>query len=124
MTFIRIKHAEPLSRLRVRLTLTDGASVTRNLERLLVGPAFDAVRGDPLLFRQVKPVDGTIAWPNGADLCPDTVIWGGPPPAKYRRPEADLTPTSGQDRPAGSSLRSGAKRRSRPAPATLVSARR
>ncbi len=124
MTFIRIKHAEPLSRLRVRLTLTDGASVTRNLEQLLVGPAFDAVRGDPSLFRQLTAVEGTIAWPNGADLCPDTVIWGGPPPAKYRRPEAGLTPTSGQDRPARTSLRSAAKRRSRPAAADTSTARR
>ena len=66
---------------RLCLTLTDGAVVERDVSELLCGPVFDALREDAGLFSQAEAVGGTVAWPNGADLCPDVLIWGGPPPA-------------------------------------------
>jgi Protein of unknown function (DUF2442) len=56
-----------------------GRSIERDVEPLLVGPVFEAVRDHPEIFRAAKVAYGTVVWPNGADLCPDVLIWGGPP---------------------------------------------
>jgi len=77
MSFIRIREVVPLEGFRVRLTLTDGNSVERDLSRLLAGPIFDPISRDESLFREVRVEQGALVWPNGADLCPDVVIWGG-----------------------------------------------
>ena len=77
---LRIKHAIPLSGYRLQLTLTDGSIVERDVKDLLLGPVFESIRRDPELFRQVKVERGTLCWPGDIDLCPDTILWGGPPP--------------------------------------------
>jgi hypothetical protein len=77
---LRIKHATPLSGYQLRLTLTDGSIVERDVEDLLRGPIFETIRHDPDLFRQVKVERGTLTWPGNVDLCPDTILWNGPPP--------------------------------------------
>jgi Protein of unknown function (DUF2442) len=77
---LRIKHATPISGYRLRLTLSDGSVVERDLEALLEGPVFESIRHDPELFRQVKVERGTLSWPGDVDLCPDTILWNGPPP--------------------------------------------
>jgi hypothetical protein len=81
MTLVRIQDAAPLEGFRVRLTLTDGRIVERDLEELLTGPAFAGLRSDPERFREFRVESGTLVWPSGADLCPDVLIWGGLPPA-------------------------------------------
>ena len=44
------------------------------------------------VFAQVRANGGTVTWPNGADLCPDVVIWGGLPPSDPRsRPECAVS---------------------------------
>ena len=90
MELLRIREVALVEGFRVRLTLTDGNSIERDLESLLTGAIFDAVRTDPALFRQVRVEAGALAWPNGADLCPDVVIWGGPPPTGIQIPPRDL----------------------------------
>jgi hypothetical protein len=40
---LRIKHATPISGYRLRLTLTDGSVVERDLEALLHGPVFESI---------------------------------------------------------------------------------
>lgn len=77
---LRIARVEPLDKLRVRLMLTDGTVIERDLTAALSAPVFAPLRDDPDLFGQVSVEDGTLVWPNGLDLCPDMAIWGGAPP--------------------------------------------
>ena len=60
---------------RVELWFTDGTTRIVDLARFLDGPAFQRIRNDPEVFRQVQvdPELGTIVWPNGADICPDLI---------------------------------------------------
>lgn len=61
-----------LARYVVELTFEGGERRVIDLEPLLEGPAFDALKSDYDLFRQVHVDDeiATIAWPNGADITP------------------------------------------------------
>ena len=79
MDLIRISSVTPLDGFRLRLTLTDGSVVERDVQPLLVGPVFEAVRNSAEVFGAAMAASGTVVWPNGADLCPDVLIWGGPP---------------------------------------------
>ena len=85
MSLLRIRQVEPLDGHRVRLTLTNGTVVDRDLAPLLRGPMFELVKKDPECFRAVRVEAGGLAWKNGADLCPDTVIWAGAPPEDESR---------------------------------------
>ena len=76
---LRIKRAIPLTGYKLQLTLTDGSVVERDVGPLLLGPIFEPIRRDPELFRKVSVERGTLCWPDGVDLCPDTVLWNGPP---------------------------------------------
>ena len=81
MALIRIAKAEPLEGYNVELTLTSGEVIQRDLRHFLSGPVFDLIRHDEQQFRQLRAESGTLVWPNGADLCPDVVIWDGLPPS-------------------------------------------
>jgi hypothetical protein len=83
---VRIAAIAPLEGRRVRLTLTGGTAVERDLSALPVGPVFREIRENPARFREVRVEAGALAWTDGADLCPDTVIWGGLPPVGVARP--------------------------------------
>ncbi len=66
----------------------DGKRKQVNLLPLLEGPVFEPLR-DPGVFARVMldPVAGTVAWPNGADIAPET-LYKLPPetkPATKRR---------------------------------------
>lgn len=80
MALLRIREVKPLEGFKLRLILTDGSTIEREISRLLIGPVFENIRNDPALFAQVRVEGGTVVWPSGADLCPDVLIWGGPPP--------------------------------------------
>ena len=80
MTLVRIQEAAPLDGYRVRLRLTDGRVIERDLADHLTGPAFADIRSSPKRFREFRVEAGTLVWPCGADLCPDVLIWGGLPP--------------------------------------------
>jgi hypothetical protein len=79
MTLIRIKQVEPLPGHRLRLTLSNGEVVERDVGKYLVGPVFDAIRTDPAVFAQVRVEHGTVVWPGDVDLCPDVLIGDGMP---------------------------------------------
>lgn len=91
MELVRIVEVIPLDGFRLSLKLTDGSVIERDVSSLLQGPMFDPIRSNPELFRQGRAQDGTVVWPNGADLCPDVIIWGGPPPADASSFRAETT---------------------------------
>src|SRR5262245_10162689 len=76
----RIRTAEALKGFRLRLELTNGSVIERRVRKWMTGPIFADLRADPEKFAGVRVEHGTVTWPNGADLCPDLLIWGGPPP--------------------------------------------
>ena len=80
MSLVRIRDVVPLEGFRLRLTLTDERVIEQDISTLLVGPVFEPIRSDRSIFCQVRAEAGTVVWPNGADLCPDVLIWGGAPP--------------------------------------------
>ena len=88
MKLVRIREARPLGNYRIELTLTDGRVVERDLGPMLAGPVFTEIRNDEARFMEVRVEGGTLIWPNGADLCPDVVIWGGLPPVDAASDEA------------------------------------
>ncbi len=91
---LRVRTVTPLSGRSVRLTLTDGSVVVRDLTDLLNGPVFEPTAADDALFRRVHAQDGTVVWPGDVDIAPETLIWDGPDPkpAEVRRPAASLRP--------------------------------
>jgi hypothetical protein len=76
---LRIRRATALDGRRLRLTLTNGDVIERDIGALLWGPVFEPLRIDAR-FRQVTVRAGTVAWPGDVDLDPDVLIWGGPAP--------------------------------------------
>jgi hypothetical protein len=86
MALLRIREVKVLKGFKLRLTLTDSSVIERDVSRLLVGPVFESIRKDPALFAKVRVEGGTVVWPNGADLCPDVLIWGGAPPEEGQQP--------------------------------------
>jgi hypothetical protein len=53
--------------------------VERDLTDLLRGLLFDPIAADDQLFREVRVEYGTLVWPGGIDIAPETLIWDGPP---------------------------------------------
>ena len=88
---LRIRRATALDNFRVRLTLTSGEEIERDLSAVLWGPVFEPLRRDPSRFRVLSVEAGTITWPGDVDIDPDTLIWGGPAPDDQEvRPAAFL----------------------------------
>ena len=76
---IRVREVEPLHDFVVRFTFTNGEERDIDLDQYIEGPIFQPLRDDPALFRAAYVAHGTISWPNGADIDPDTVYLGLPP---------------------------------------------
>jgi len=73
----RVASAEVLPGLRLRVRFNDGTNGDVELEGFLSdekvrGTVFEALR-EPEFFSSFSVVDGTIQWPNGADLAPDAM---------------------------------------------------
>ena len=92
---LRLRRVAPLDGFVVRLTLTDGREVERDLEGLLVGAVFEPIRRDLGMFRRVRVRSGTLAWPGDIDLDPDVLIWGGAAPTVDATPPRRLVLTPG-----------------------------
>ena len=95
---LTIRAVEALDDYWLRLTLSDGAIVERDVRRLLVGPVFEGLRSDYASFRAARARHGTVEWPGNLDLAPETLIWNGPVPMDPSEPPARLVlhhPTAG-----------------------------
>jgi hypothetical protein len=79
---IAVRSVTPLEGFLVSLEFSTGEQKVIDLEPLLHGPVFEAIRADAELFRSVKVDEelGTIVWSNGADLDPN-VLYGSHTPA-------------------------------------------
>ena len=93
---LRIRSAAVLRDRTLRLTLTDGTIVERDVQDLLWGPAFDRIRVDDVAFGRARARFGTVTWSGNVDIAPETLIWDGPDPddGDNRRPEPFLRPRS------------------------------
>ena len=86
---------------RIHVTFNDNSENTIDFRRWLDGPVFEPLK-DPGYFRKFFLEGGTVAWPNGADIAPET-----------------LYETTTRERRHGSALKSGVVRRTkRRAPAS------
>jgi hypothetical protein len=57
---------------RIRLVFNDGLDATLNFRPWLKGRVFEPLR-DLDYFRRFFVDGGTVAWPNGADIAPETL---------------------------------------------------
>jgi hypothetical protein len=67
-----IVRAEYRGEYRIHLAFNDGVANTVDVEPWLEGPVFEPLR-DPAYFQRFFLEGGTIAWPNGADIAPETL---------------------------------------------------
>ena len=73
MTFLpSVVRAEYRGGFRIHLTFNDLSERTVDFRPWLEGPVFEALR-DPAYFREFFVDGGTVAWPNGADIAPETL---------------------------------------------------
>ena len=70
----RVVKAEPCGPHSLDLRFKDGRRKRVNLLPLLDGPVFQPLR-DPAFFARgvLDPMAGTVVWPNGADIAPETL---------------------------------------------------
>jgi hypothetical protein len=77
MAAVYIQSVNFLEGYRLRLTLTDGSVIERDVAALMGGPLFTPILLDPSLFRAASVEGGAVVWPNGAELSHEDLI---PPP--------------------------------------------
>lgn len=83
---------------RIHLTFNDGLEATVDFQPWLTGPVFEPLQR-LAYFRKFFLDGGTVAWPNGADVAPETLYDA----ARVTRSNPALQPTAA----AGSSRRRG-----------------
>ena len=57
---------------RIRVTFNDGTEATVDFRPWLSGPVFEPLK-HVAYFRKFFVDGGTVAWPNGADIAPETL---------------------------------------------------
>ena len=73
---VRVRSVELREGFTVNVLFTDGSQREINLTPYLRGPIFEPIRVDPAMFRSMQVEEGTIAWPDGADIDPDVLYYG------------------------------------------------
>jgi hypothetical protein len=67
-----VVQAEYRGDFRIRLVFSDGVEGTIDFSDWLDGPVFEALK-DPAYFERFFIEGGTVTWPNGADIAPETL---------------------------------------------------
>ncbi|KYH32038.1 DUF2442 domain-containing protein [Neomoorella mulderi] len=69
-----VRSAYPVGNHHLILEFETGEYRVVDIRPFIKGPVFEPLK-DPAFFRQVKadPESRTVAWPNGADICPDVL---------------------------------------------------
>ena len=67
-----VVHAEYRGGYRIHVTFNDGTAKTIDFSPWLNGPIFEPLK-DPEYFRRFFLDGWTVAWPNGADIAPETL---------------------------------------------------
>lgn len=68
----QVTHAEHRGGHRLHLTFSDGREKTVDFTPWLEGPVFEPLR-DESYFRTFFLEGGSVGWPNGADIAPETL---------------------------------------------------
>jgi Protein of unknown function (DUF2442) len=68
----RISEVAAAEDYKLRLTFTNGEQGIYDCSSLLDFGVFKEL-GDLNYFKQVRVLDGTVAWPHELDICPDTL---------------------------------------------------
>ena len=64
--------AEYRGEFRIHLVFSDRSEATVDFRQWLDGPVFEPLK-DPSYFRRFFLDGGTVVWPNGADIAPETL---------------------------------------------------
>jgi hypothetical protein len=73
MTFLpAVIRAEYRGGYRIHVTFSDNSEKTIDFAPWLDGPVFEPLKA-PHYFRRFFRDGGTVAWPNGADIAPETL---------------------------------------------------
>ena|SRR5687767_5685491 len=73
MTFLpSVVRAEYRGGFRIHVTFNDRSEATVDFRQWLDGPVFEPLK-DPSYFRRFFVDGGTVVWPNGADVAPETL---------------------------------------------------
>lgn len=67
-----VVRAEYRGEYRIHLEFNDGLENTVDFSQWLAGPVFEPLK-DPRYFRRFFLDGGTVVWPNGADVAPETL---------------------------------------------------
>jgi len=76
----RVREVVPTDDFQLKITFNNGERGTYDCRELLDFGVFRELQ-DLDYFKQVKVVDGTVAWPNEQDICPDTLYLDSEKPA-------------------------------------------
>jgi hypothetical protein len=82
---IRVVIAEYVAEHRIKLRFNDSTEKTVDFSRWLGGDVFKAL-GEKRAFKQFFVAGGTVCWPNGADIAPETLYEA--PDAASARPNS------------------------------------
>jgi hypothetical protein len=67
-----VVQAEHKGGYRIHLVFSDGLEKTVDFQQWLEGPIFEPLK-DPSYFSRFFLEAGTVGWPNGADIAPETL---------------------------------------------------